>query len=196
LLHSVSFFNKIQETVDPIFLEDLETILTGDLCLLQYAFESCVGAREQARLGLIGVNTIVAETAREIKTAYEESDKSFNSVKKIFNKTSYLDMEFIYWLYQPPAYQQLEAILTKNVIKNGVDFGNKSDGLILGFGLGFFLLIYFVWRPVYLALKKNREDVQHVFKILPLSVILNNRYIKQYLGKVSGEKTITLRMDQ
>ncbi len=104
VVKSADFLNGIRDTVDSSFIEQLDLILRGDLCTMMYALDQCV-AREEAKQGLIGVNTIAAEAAREAMASFQRSDKSFNAVVDILAKNSFLTMEYIYWIYQPPAYQ-------------------------------------------------------------------------------------------
>jgi hypothetical protein len=105
---------------------------------------------------------------------------------EILNKNSFYLMEWIYWLYQPPAYQQLEGLLKKNILKKGEDFVYNSRIMIICFGFGFFLLIYIAWLPIFKAIRKEREMLRLAFRVIPIGIIMHNRHVKQYLMNNSG----------
>lgn len=90
-------------------------------------------------------------------------------------------MEWIYWLYIPPGFQQLEALLKGEVLQAVAAFKANSVLYVSLFGVGFLVLIMTVWIPIWKKFREERLKLQKMFRIIPVNIIRGNTFVKNYL---------------
>jgi len=179
--NSLYFFDDLRRTDDQEFLARLDYILTQDLCLFMYDNEACEGAREEARKGLLSLNSFMIKASKAIKNIWDSSNKSEEVMKTLYDDDDMITMEWAYWLYIPPAYQQLEDILKESVYETIHKFDKNSSILIGVFVGSFLLLIKLIWLPIWENFRYERFKLQRMFRVVPIGIIRGNSFIKNYL---------------
>jgi hypothetical protein len=169
------------EETDPKYRSEIDKIFNGDLCALMYDYTDCFGAREEASKGLLSLNSMMVSYTLSTKLAWDRSGKTKLEAQQIFNKSEVISMEWAYWLYIPPAYQQLENITKLTVLENISNFKTNSSLFITLFVIVFIILLIVVWLPIWNVFRDERIKLQKIYRIIPMSIIKSNRFISNYL---------------
>ena len=191
--NSASFFNSLRETDDKEFLRELDEVLKQDLCTLMYDYSGCFGPIAIARNGLLSINSLMLKGASVLKVSYDSSNKTTEAVQELINLDTLIDMEWSYWLYQPPGFQQLEAILKKQVMNNVESSITNSKALIITCTSCFFIFIWVFLQPLWNGILSEKILLRKMIRLIPINIIKKNSYIKHYLILTSQELLKNMR---
>ena len=191
--NSANFFSNLRQTSDQEFLQELDRVLKEDLCTLMYDFSGCFGPVTIARNGLLSMNSFVVENVKAIKSSYDNSNKTYEAVKEIVLSNTLTDLEWAYWLYQPPGFQALEAILKKQVVNNVESSMANTKVLIITFTSCFFIFIWVFLQPLWNAILSEKILLRKMIRLIPINIIKKNSYIKNYVILTSQELLKSIR---
>mmetsp|Transcript_20455 Transcript_20455/g.17816 ORF Transcript_20455/g.17816 Transcript_20455/m.17816 type:complete len:269 (-) Transcript_20455:77-883(-) len=190
--NSVKFFSELRDTNNATFLAELDDVLKGDLCQILYDGD-CAYVKEEAKNGLLGLNAIIIEAVRNIKSTYDASDKSFEAKQEAMLIDSSFDIEWLYWLFAPPAYQILEKLLKDNVMIAIEQFENSNVMVVVIFSVCFALLVRIAWIPILRNFKRERLLIKKMFRSIPTHIAIGNSFIKNYLILNSDEILMSVK---
>ena len=138
-----------------------------------------------ATRGLIGLNSFTLSALKEVKSAYDNSDKSYMAASAALNLQDLSDLEVLYSLtYQ--AYVKIDNILQEQL---AIDFKDLK-GSIQSLGLSFFVIYLFFGILFSLRIRrslvKDMEDWRKLIRQVPYTVASDSKHFRAYVQKTSG----------
>jgi len=179
--NSAIFFNSLRQTDDEEFLAELDHVLKEDLCTLMYDFTSCFVPITVAKNGLLSINSLIAKGVRFIKESYDSSNKTREAAIEILHTNEFIDVEWAYWLYQPPGLQKLEEILKNRVVKHVDEVIRNTRMLIAIFSVCFLIFIWLFLQPIWNVILTEKILLEKMTRVIPINIIKKNSFIKNYL---------------
>ena len=172
------YFAKLRDTGDRTFLQELDYLLTGDLCLIMHDHSGCDGAREEAKHGLLAISSLMIKATKTVKDAYDRSDKSLAAIKDILETDELQKTEWSYWLYVPPAFQHLEGLLKTQVLNTIKNFQAQSTGLIVTFTVCILIFTELIWKRIWNTFRYERAKLRKMMRVIPVNIIRENSSLR------------------
>jgi len=188
LTGSVDFFNAFNDETssnnDQILL-----LLNGDLCPLLYTDRACsteisgIGKR-----GILSINGFILKALRETKDFYDSSDKSTAAKTNALCISDFIATEIAYPIYMTRSYAELDSLLNAEFSSEIDNFSNNALEISIIGAVTLLILMYFLWIKIISRMEKERIMFRSMMRLIPISVLVTNRYLKSYL--ISNSKDI------
>ena len=179
--NSAHFYESLKGELEEDSLQQLNAILSGDLCEVILNGEGCTGVREESKNGLLALNSLIVNAAADIKRSYDSSNKTWEAIYDIYQKDTLEDMEWAYWFYTPPAHLAIEGILKAQLVNSVQSYREKVTITVFCLVGGFCVMILFVWIPIWRLLLQERKLLKDFVLMLPHNCILDNNFLKAYI---------------
>jgi PAS domain S-box-containing protein len=188
LTSSVDFFNAFNDESssnnDQILL-----LLNGDLCPLLYTDRACsteisgIGKR-----GILSINGFILKALRETKDFYDSSDQSATAKTNALCIGDFIATEIAYPIYMTRSYAELSSLLNAEFSSEIDNFSHTALKISIIGAVALLILMYFLWIKIISRMEKERVMFRSMLRLIPISVLVTNRYLKSYL--ISNSKDI------
>ena len=121
------------------------------------------------------------------KDIYDNSAKTDSAKTAALTYSSFVETEVVYSVYTEKSYLALDNLLTKRFLEEIDAFLKRC--LIIGIISIVILLIMvrFVWLKTITRMEDERKAFRDIIRIIPVNVIMTNRYLKNYLIRNSNK---------
>ena len=161
---------------------EIELILTGNLCSLYFANSTCLsGTSGLAGYGLLAMDAFLITALRGVKDFFDSSNRTKAAMQEALAKSNLLLTEVVYESYVKKVYAIFDTILQQQLEAEFDSFKRKSLIVIIVSALLFLLSTKFIWLKVCKRMEEERKNYRNILRIIPVNVILGNRYLKHYL---------------
>ena len=187
LTESVDFFTSFDDQKNT-YNQEILLLINGDLCPKYFSDRDCynedtgIGSR-----GILSINGFIMKGLREVKDYYDSSNHNAQAKTAALTMNDYLAIETAYSVYAKKSYLELGNSLASQFFAEISKF--KSSSLIIGVVgiIGLVLLVCFLWVRIMGKMENERVFFRGMMRMIPVSVILGNRYLKNYLISTSHE---------
>jgi len=188
LTGSVDFFNAFNDQTssnnDQILL-----LLNGDLCPLLYTDRPCsTEISGIGRRGILSINGFILKALRETKDFYDSSDKSAAAKTTALCINDFIAAEIAYPIYMTRSYAELDSLLNTEFSNEIDNFSSNSLEISIIGAVCLLILMYFLWIKIITRMERERIMFRSLIRLIPISVLVTNRYLKSYL--ISNSKDI------
>jgi hypothetical protein len=182
------FITLAQENQQENGDHDIEKILTGNLCniLIPQGPPAKVycpkGLHGVIKKGLIQIASSIISTLSTAKNLFDNSNKTIEAITDVmgwFDLVEAEPMGFNYWF---PAYGAISDMVRDQFDGKKQNFGKTVERVILAW-----MVLYLVVGPVVLwmmfrSLRKWRQDWRKMIRLVPATMIENNKMLKSYIA--------------
>jgi len=188
LTGSVDFFNAFNDETSSNNNQIL-LLLNGNLCPLLYSDRQCsteisgIGQR-----GILSINGFILKALRETKDFYDSSDKSPTAKTTALCIKDFIDTEIAYPIYMTRSYAALDSLLNAEFKREIDNFSKNALEISIIGAVCLLILMYFLWIKIITRMERERIMFRSLMRLIPISVLITNRYLKSYL--ISNSKDI------
>jgi len=162
--------------------EELEFLLTGDLCPVYFSRRNCyVENSGVASRGILTIDSYILKLLRGVKDFYDSSDRTLAAQKQALALKDLISAETVYEAYSRKAYAELDTITTLQFHSQLTSYTSVST-VIAGISAAIFILAtILIWFKVSKRMIEERVNYKNMMRVIPVNVIMGNRFLKNYL---------------
>jgi len=167
----------------------IKTILHGDLCELGLVINkiAClVDGKGATFRGLIGVNSYQYSSLTNLKTKYDSSNKTTAAKIQVYSDSSFAEAERLYYSVMINNYRKLQSIFKELFLIEVDKFKHVIFTLNKVWLVSFFVLAAVYWKFGLKKMEREKVYFRSLLKVIPLSIILESKYLQSYLMKDSN----------
>jgi len=139
---------------------------------------------EQKKTSLVGVTTAMVDVMKRISTNFFESDRTVNDMINTWTQTAAAIQNYAFLF--GPLCQILYDTTEQNFQQRASSI--QSQALIFTIITCLWLLFgaVFCWFRTFISIFTFQDTDRTVLQLVPIRIILANRYLKQYLLKIAN----------
>jgi hypothetical protein len=165
---------------------ELEQLITGDLCQVMNASALICGlGNGTLGNGIMGLNSYVLQTLRQVKDTYD-SAKTLANAKKALSMASLVGIEYLYAVMQLPVYEYLGQILEERVETHIQEVDDLLKTPVVVSVVLYIVLGYMLSTQLVRLIREERIRWKKMFRKIPFNVVINNKTFKNFLVKEAG----------
>jgi len=163
--------------------EEIRYFLNGDLCAVYFkdrpeCYTDNVGTVNH---GMLAMDSSMQKFLRGVKDFYDSSNRTFAAQQEALITTNMLNAELLYEVYSKTAYKELGKVLIAQFDAELDKYTRESVTLTVCSVIVWIISSLLIWHPVRRRAEKERLKCRNMLKMVPIAVIMNNRFLKSYL---------------
>ena len=180
--------NEVESSITSLLSDDLCPFLTPAVASICYSYANGAGSR-----GFTGLDSYIYRTMNNAYNIFLESDKSFNSTFDIFQNNNLQSLEVVLYVILRPMYvivlNKLKYLFVE--IKNEIE--TQTEILTSVFCVSLVIIYYIILLPLKMNFEQENKTLKTFIALVPVNLIVQNKYIMRYLILMSPENAILLR---
>lgn len=164
----------------------LVELIKGNLCQAltsdPYAGAQCASLIYGiVQKGMIDVNTFMIAFVQNTKNNFDASNRTHQDMYKAITQQDFIQVDPVWALYMLPGYQEIDKLIRERLALDFNTYQNAVSTVISVCGVLFIMIGLVLWWRVKDLFDQERIGWRKIVRLIPDTVVLNNKMLKNYL---------------
>jgi len=180
-----NFLNLINEDSSISSSEEVNQYIKGDLCELLYT-ESINGpcmtyGGGAFTKGIIGGVSMLVSTIGSVVQTFDSSSQSFTDMYNALDNQDLIGLDVMAAVYLFPGFEAIASFIKARILDNIGSAQTDFLIIVIIFIVLYIIIGYLLWKKVEFMFKRERGGWRKMIRLVPQTVINNNKMLKDFL---------------
>jgi len=179
-----NFLNLINEDSSISSSEEVNQYIKGDLCdLLPSTLDPiCISYGGGAfTKGIIGGVSMLVSTIGSVIQTFDSSSRSFQDMYDALDNDDLIGLDIMAAVYLFPGFEAIASFIKARILDNINSAQTDFLIIVIIFIVLYIVIGYLLWKKVEFMFKRERGGWRKMIRLIPQTVINNNKMLKDFL---------------